>query len=737
MVASVEQAPVARRFVPGDRVGVVVPMPFDTPLDYVVPEGLTLAPGDFVLVELGPRRTLGVAWGPGEGRMARERLKPVLDQLSLRPMTADLRQFVERAAAYTLTPLGMMLRLATRVPDPGAQPKLRKVLDATGAVPARLTPARSQVLDAAAAMGGQGLRPADLAREAGVSSGVVQGLVQAGALAERRVQAEAPFAPLFGQSRSAQLSGAQAEAAAALREAVRSGRFSATLLYGVTGSGKTEVYLEAIAECLAAGRQALVLVPEVALTPAFLTRVETRFGARPAEWHHGVAGPERRRVWRGVAEGRAGLVVGARSALFLPFADLGLIVVDEEHESSFKQEDMVLYHARDMAVLRGSIEGAAVVLASATPSLETVLNAQEGKYSRVILSSRFGPAVMPDISVVDMRGNAPPTNEWLAEPAAAAVTETLAKGQQVLLYLNRRGYAPVTICRRCGERMTAPDSDTWLVEHRYTNRLVCHQTGFSMPKPEKCPHCGAKDTLAPCGPGVERVAEEAQARWPDARVEIFSSDMVDTPGSAKALLERMTMGEIDILVATQAAAKGHNFPGLTLVVGVDADLGLAGGDLRAAERTYQVLTQVAGRAGRAAEKGRVLLQSYQPEHRVTQALASGLRDAFFEAELGSREEIGLPPYGRMAAIILSGQDEQKVNAYARALMQAVPYGEGIEVWGPAPAPFYRLRGLYRVRFLVRGTRQRSLQAFTSDWLSRVKPTSAVRRIVDIDPYSFT
>ncbi|MEM9810216.1 MAG: primosomal protein N' [Pseudomonadota bacterium] len=719
------------------RAKVLLPMPVGDGYDYQVPQGLEIQPGDFVVVPLGPRQVTGVVWpSPSDLSVPDAKLKPMIKRHAAPPLSPQVMDFVDWCARYYMVSRGAILRMVLRG-EQGLQDVRSKTGFRLAPLPEglKLTEKRKAVLQVA---GERALSAKDLASKAGVTESVVRGLADAGALAPVLFDPDPLFDPPQTDRPGRALDLAQTEAADQLRGLMRKDT-GTVLIDGVTGSGKTEVYLEAVAEALRREPtgQALVLLPEIALTLPFLKRLDERFGAAPAHWHSDISSAQRRRVWKRVLDGTCRLVVGARSALFLPWQNLKLIVVDEEHDPAYKQQDGIRYHARDMAVAMGARQSFPVVLASATPSLETVLNAQEGKYSRVILSSRFGPAVMPDISVVDMRGNAPPTNEWLAEPAAAAVTETLAKGQQVLLYLNRRGYAPVTICRRCGERMTAPDSDTWLVEHRYTNRLVCHQTGFSMPKPEKCPHCGAKDTLAPCGPGVERVAEEAQARWPDARVEIFSSDMVDTPGSAKALLERMTMGEIDILVATQAAAKGHNFPGLTLVVGVDADLGLAGGDLRAAERTYQVLTQVAGRAGRAAEKGRVLLQSYQPEHRVTQALASGLRDAFFEAELGSREEIGLPPYGRMAAIILSGQDEQKVNAYARALMQAVPYGEGIEVWGPAPAPFYRLRGLYRVRFLVRGTRQRSLQAFTSDWLSRVKPTSAVRRIVDIDPYSFT
>ncbi|MEL6336098.1 MAG: primosomal protein N' [Pseudomonadota bacterium] len=725
-------------YAPGDRVGVVVPMPFDTPLDYLVPEGLALSLGDLVIVELGPRRTLGVVWGPGEGSMAATRLKPVIDRLDLPPMSEGMRRFVERAADYTLTPLGMMLRLATRVPDPAARPRLRRVLDLTGTAPARMTEARQRVLDAAVALGGQALIPADLAREAGVGTGVLKGLVEAGALAERHVAAEPPFAPLFGQPRSETLSEAQAEAAASLRAAVSAAAFSATLLYGVTGSGKTEVYLEAVAECLAAGRQALVLIPEVALTPGFFARVEARFGARPAEWHHGVAGPERRRVWRGVAEGRAQLVVGARSSLFLPFADLGLIVVDEEHEASFKQEDMVLYNARDMAVLRASIEGAAVVLASATPSLETWANAAAGKYKRIDLPERYGAAVLPRIAMVDMRAEYPGRDRWLTEPLVQAVEARLAAGEQSLLFLNRRGYAPLMLCRACGARFGCPQCDAWLVTHRFRERLICHQCGHTEPIPPACPACGRDDRLAACGPGVERLAEEAAERFPDARIEVLSSDTTEGPAALKLRLAAIAAGEVDIVIGTQMVAKGHNFPLLTLVGVVDADMGLQGGDLRAAERTFQLLYQVSGRAGRADRPGAALVQTTNPDHAVFRAMLSGDAEGFWRGLADERHALGLPPYGRLAGVIVSGEDEDKTAAVARALGQAAPVltDRGIDVLGPAPAPIARLRGRIRFRLLIKAAKGAPLQSAIRDWLAAVKVPSAVRVTIDVDPQSF-
>ena len=724
---------------PASRAKVLLPLPAGNGYDYGVPDGLDVQAGDFVVVPLGPRKVIGVVWHePAEGTVADAKIKPIVARLDAPPLSLAVMRFVDWVASYCMAPRGVVLRLVMRS---GQALETRRGPSAYVRAPSppldlRMTDKRRAVLDAASPDTPR--TAAQLARAAGVTDAVVRSLAKAGALTEAVLDPDAPFAPPDPERAGRPLSDEQAAAAAQLRGTVRARGYTATLIDGVTGSGKTEVYLDAVAEALRdPDAQVLVLIPEIALTLPFLERIKDRFGAPAAAWHSGMTAAQRRRVWKRVADGNARLVVGARSALFLPYANLRMVVVDEEHEQAYKQHDGVLYHARDMAVARGAQDGFPVVLASATPSLETIANVEEGRYDRVVLRGRYGPAEMPPSSVVDLRRATPPKGAWLSDPVVAAVNETLERGEQAMLYLNRRGYAPVTLCRKCGERMTAPDSDTWLVEHRYTNRLVCHHTGFSMPKPEACPHCGAHDSLAPCGPGVERVAEEARIRWPDARIEVFSSDTVMHPGSAKALLARVTEGEVDILVATQAAAKGHNFPGLTLVAAVDADLGLAGGDLRAAERTYQVLSQVSGRAGRAEKPGRVLLQSYQPEHPVIRALTALDRDGFFEAELEGRRQLGFPPYGRLAALILSSDDEAKLQEAARSLVQAVPQAAGVEVWGPAPAPLYRLRGTYRQRFLIKAERRVSVQAFLAAWLDGQKMPHGVRRTVDVDPYSFT
>ncbi|MGA0604201.1 primosomal protein N' [Caulobacter sp. KR2-114] len=715
-------------------VSVLLPMPLPEAFDYAEPEGMHLALGDIVAAPLGPRLLRGVVTGLRDGTGGNRPLKPIAERLDEPPLPPRTLEFVEWAARYAVDAPGQPLAMAIRGLR-APRPKPEKRLRATGRAPARPTPARTRVLEVA----GEGLHAAaELARAAGVSSGVVKGLLDEGALEMLLVEPALPFAPPDVERPHPPLNPSQAAAADVLKAMIDDQGFSVALLDGVTGSGKTEVYLEAAARVLSRDphAQVLVLLPEIALTQAVIDRFERRFGALPAEWHSGVAPPRRRVTWEAVASGEARIVVGARSALFLPFADLKLVIVDEEHDGSYKQEDGFIYQARDLAVARAKIESATIVLASATPSLESLWNAQNGRYRWLRLSDRHGDAELPEIALADLREHPPQAGEWLSPVLTAAMAETLERGEQCLLFLNRRGYAPLVLCQACGEKLKSPDTDSWLVEHRYTGRLVCHLTGFSMPKPDRCPHCTAKDSFVSIGPGVERVEEEARRKFPDARVAVFSSDTAPDAASARALIEAMAAGEIDILVATQAAAKGHNFPNLTLVGVVDADLGLRGGDLRAAERTYQLLAQVSGRAGRHERPGRAILQTWMPDHAVMQALKAGDRDGFVAIEMAEREAAGLPPFGRLAAVIVAGPDPAVVERFVQDLAAAAPNAAGVDVYGPADPPFSLVRGLRRKRFLVRADRNIDLQGFLGAWRARVKVPSSVRMVIDVDPYSF-
>jgi len=723
---------------PPRRVRVLLPLPVPEPFDYRAPADMPLAPGDHVIAPIGPREVLGVVWSVEEGEEAArgaDNLKPITERLPGPPLDDVARRFIEWTARYVITSPGAIMRMVVRSPDALRDPPVISVYAPAPDFAGKITEARTRVLEVAAQ---EPQIPAELARRADVSPGVVKALIDAGGLVRIQRSEDPPFTPPDLSRAGHPLSPAQESAAESLKQLVRAGGYNAALLDGVTGSGKTEVYLEAVAEALASdpSAQALVLLPEIALTQAVLARFEARFGTAPIEWHSAIKPAMRRRAWREVAAGRARLVIGARSALFLPFANLKLIVIDEEHDPSYKQDEGVAYQARDLAVARAKLGECTIVLASATPSLETLVNAQSGRYAHIKLPARHGVAVLPDVQLIDLRLDPPEKGKWLSPKLVEATAEALSRGEQALLYMNRRGYAPLTLCRACGHRMQSPETESWLVEHRYSGRLVCHLTGYSMPKPKACPKCLTPDSFVSIGPGVERIHEEVIERFPEARVEIFSSDTAPNGEAVRALIERMEKGEIDVLIGTQIVAKGHNFPLLTLVGVIDADLGLKGGDLRAGERTYQMLSQVAGRAGRAELKGRALIQTYAPDEAVMQALAAMDRDGFLEAEAQTRELVGMPPYGRLAAIIVSSPSEEQVNAAANELGAAAPNAEGVDVWGPAPAPLAVVRGRHRRRFLIRADRGVDLSAYMAAWASRVKLTTAVRVQIDIDPYSF-
>ncbi|MGD9617396.1 MAG: primosomal protein N' [Alphaproteobacteria bacterium] len=735
----------------GSPVRVLLPLPLRGALDYRPPEaGAAPLPGQFVRVGLGSRRVIGVVWdGQSDGEVPAERLKPVIEILPTPPLRPELRRFIDRVAAYTLAPLGAVLRMAMSVEAALLPLPPRRVCDITPAGLAaldgpgsddnrgdrKLTHARRRVLEAL--HDGGAVSIAEVARRAGSSAAVVRGLIAAGLVEESRVPGTLP-APLSAdrQNDAAKLSPDQLLAARRLLERTGAAGFSVTVLDGVTGSGKTETYFASIAAALDAGRQILVLLPEIALGAQWLDRFRRRFGTEPAQWHSEIGQATRRNTWRAVASGRARVVVGARSALFLPFPDLGLIIVDEEHDPSYKQDDGVAYQARDMAVLRASVARIPIVLVSATPSLETVVNIERGRYERVHLPRRHAQAVLPRIDLVDMRQERLQTGRFLSAPLVEAATQALEADEQVLFFLNRRGYAPLTLCRACGHRMQCPSCTAWLVEHRFTGRLQCHHCGHAETVPALCPECLASGSLVPCGPGVERIKEEVATRFPEARIALMVSDQLTGPRAASELVEAIAAHCYDVLIGTQIVAKGHHFPLLTLVGVVDADLGMAGGDLRAGERTYQLLHQVAGRAGREDRPGRVLVQTYMPEQPVMRALAAGDRDGFLAAEADARRAADLPPFGRLAALIVSAADLDSADEAARALARAAPQMPGVAVLGPAPAPLAILRGRHRRRFLVKAKRGVNLQAVLDEWLGRVRLGGSARLQVDIDPYNF-
>ena len=657
-------------------VQILTPFPVGKAYSYMT-GGQDVNLGDFVVVPLGKKQTVGLVWSlDDEPDVDRSKLKQIIAVADMPPMPDVHRKFINWISIYTMADLGSTFKMS--------MPKMIEN--------AMIKP----------------LKKPDVA----------------------------PCVDIKTFKTGLDLSNDQVEAAKVLTKAIQSDGFSPILLDGVTGSGKTEVYFEALSACFAAGKQALVLLPEIGLSSQFIDRFKRRFGTEPAIWHSDVTPAKKRKIWRGVIEGQTKCVVGARSALMLPFSDLGLIVVDEEHDQSYKQEDGVIYNARDMAIVRAKLGEFPVVLASATPSLETMQNVWDGKYKHVVLPSRFGPAVMPDVKMIDMCEEKTTASVFLSDTLRTAMMATKERGEQSLLFLNRRGYAPLTLCRKCGHRFQCPSCTAWLVEHRKTGRLHCHHCDFDMRIPKTCPECEAEDSLVACGPGVERIAEEARMVMPDANVLLLSSDITNSPKALEDALNEITSGEADVVIGTQLIAKGHNFPKLTCVGVVDADIGLSGGDMRAAERTFQLLHQVSGRAGRSALKGTVYLQSYMPDHTVMQALAAGQRDPFLQLEARERQAANMPPYGKLAGLIISGPKPDMVENYARALARFAPAYTNIQVLGPAPAMLAILRGKHRWRFLLRAPKDVQIQKIVSDWVATVKKPSNVQLKIDIDPQSF-
>ncbi len=707
------------------------------PLDYKLPEGVSAPAGTVVLAPLGPRTVTGIVWD--EGRLpGREfdpsKLRAIREVLPVPPLSEPLRRLIEWTADYYCAAPASVARMVLSSGGALGGPATMTEYRLSGSEGSgRMTPQRKLALETL--VGEQGTIR-ELAGIASVSEGVLRGMVNAGLIEPVTVAIDRPFPPADPEHWVPDLSPDQADVSDRLVNAVAAREYAPFLLDGVTGSGKTEAYFEPVAEAIRQGRQVLVLLPEIALTENFLVRFEQRFGTPPVLWHSSLKSTERRRAWRAIANGTASVVVGARSALFLPYANLGLIIVDEAHEVSFKQDEGVRYNARDVSVMRARFEKIPVVLASATPALESLHMASTGIYERLELPSRFGGATLPKIRLVDLTQEQPGSGRWLAPPLVAALEDRLTKGEQSLLFLNRRGFAPLTLCRNCGHRYQCPNCSAWMVEHRLSARLACHHCGHETGVPAECAECGEPDCLVACGPGVERIADEVAELFPEARVAVATSDTLGSPERAADFIAQAEGGAIDVIVGTQLVTKGFHFPELTLVGVVDADLGLEGGDLRAAERTYQQVAQVAGRAGRGAKPGEVLIQTRHTDSPVIAALEAGDRDAFYEAETEARKDAGAPPFGRWAAIILSSEDEREARAAAMRLGDTRPEQNDLYILGPAPAPLALLRGRYRYRFLVNARRSANLQKVIRGWLDTHNFPPGLRVGVDIDPYSF-
>lgn len=720
-------------------VGVLLPLPFNEPFDYRIDDDVEL--GEIVRVPFGREAQIGVVWKKGKSsKLDDAKIKPVMERINFPPLHVELMKFIEFVAAYNMAFTGLVLRMVLSVRGVFDNPKMTVLYELSGKTLAEAglknSDARWRVMDFLKVMP---FNRQEIAAGAGVGQSVIRALIDAGVLRPVLIENKRQFAPPVPDFQKVKLTREQQAAADELVRKIGNG-FRVTLLNGVTGSGKTEVYFEAAAEAFRQRKQVLILVPEIGLTSQWLGRFEKRFGVKPAKWHSALGNNERVDTWKAVCQGEARIVIGARSALFLPYADLGLIVVDESHDQSFKQEDVVNYQGRDMAVMRGKYEQIPVILSTATPDLETVANVESCKYDELRLTSRYAEAVLPEIKIIDLKEDKPLRGSWgvswLAPTLVEQIKNNYEKGEQTMLFLNRRGYAPLVICRDCGHRIQCPNCTAWLTEHRNAGKLICHHCGHMIPIPKECPECHSETGLTACGPGVERVAEEVRYRFPLAKVKVLSSDFTTNFKEVSAVIEEMEKGEIDILIGTQILAKGHHFPALTLVGIVDADLGLMGSDLRASERTFQLLSQVSGRAGRGEKKGTVYLQTLYPENAVLQALAANDAGRYIELEKKNRRILKMPPYGKLAAVIVSGAKQEETEKTAIWLGQTAFNDAAVTTLGPAPAPIFMLRGKYRYRLLLKTAKNVKIQNVIRQWLQKVKIPGTVRVEVDIDPYSF-
>ena len=731
-------------FKSGDIVKVLIPNVINTGYDYRLTAPADV--GDFVRCTVMNRQYIGVIVGAGDSNLEPSKIKPIIEICKLGHLSGADIDWIYKMSNWTLMAPGAVLRLVLNVPDAFLPPKVEQLYSFNFDTDAKMTEARQSVADAFQSNDNEAMSVNDIINITHVGNSVIKTMIKNGILipVQWREKTVEDFVYKYRDMGNVVLNDEQQAAADAIAKAIDKNEFSVYLLDGITGSGKTQVYFDAALKAYEKGKSVLLMMPEIALTAQFMDRFKQRFGESPVVWHSNLTAARRREIWRGVARGRIKIVVGTRSALFLPWQNLGLIVVDEEHDTSYKQEDMGNYHARDMAVLRGKIAGFPVVLASATPSIETLHNVATGKYNRLRLNSRFGGAQLPTIETIDMRVSRPEPYKLqedaeeksgcLSPQLCEEIKKTLTDKKQVMLFINRRGFAPIVQCKKCGWVSECEDCSVALNYHKHLNKLVCHMCGKTSPLPKTCPKCGMEVSMR--GAGVERIQEEISARFPDAQTAIVSSDTIMSRESLERLVHKMETGEIDIVIGTQILAKGHHFPNLTLVGVVDADMGLFGTDFRAAEHTFQQLFQVAGRAGRGAFPGRVLLQTYQSEHPVIRAICAGNRDDFIAGDMESRRAAKMPPFGQLTAVIVEGSNEKTLKKYCEELAKAAPQLNGGKIMGPIPAQIYQIRNWYRMRFLVSGDARANLQPIVRAWLDKIKQPANIRVKIDVNPQNF-
>ncbi len=712
---------------------VIVPYKVKEPFQYTVPEKMKLSPGDIVSVPLGKKIVKGVIWNRASiKKISQKKLKMIIKKIDCPPISHDLLYLIDWISRYTLSPLGLVLKLV--MPPTDTKDKFKEVYFIIKNPEGKITSGRFKVLEFLENYPNSTSK--EIINATGVSAGIIRGLVKKELILHKTVIDKEEFTANHFNEKKSTLTKEQLSISKKLILKFQSNNFSVTLIDGVTGSGKTEVYFEIISEALRKNFQCLIMLPEISLTQQWLEKFTIRFGQKPIIWHSSVSKSERSNSWKKIQSGQASVVVGARSSLFLPFKKLGLVIIDEEHDTSYKQQDNVIYNARDMAIVRSKLLNIPLILVSATPSLETIFNVKQKKYDMLNLKQRFGSAKLPQISIIDLNSEKISASSWLSKPLINEIDSCLKRNLQSLLFLNRRGYAPLTLCRKCGHRSKCNNCSSWLVAHQTISKLLCHHCGYSIPLKSNCDKCESENSLVLVGPGIERISEEVAKIFPNAKQEVLSSDNLSNPKESAKLFEKIKNNNVDIIIGTQVISKGHHFPNLALVGVVDGDIGLVGGDLRANEKTFQLLFQVSGRAGRESEEGRALIQTYYPDYPVMQSIKKGLRDDFIEYELNSRRRNTMPPYGKLASIIISSEVELEAKKCAQKLSFIAPKSREISVFGPSPAPLKLLRGQFRYRLLIKAKKNTNIQKYITNWISAYPKTSNIKIQIDIDPYSF-
>ena len=660
-------------------INILLPLPFNQTFQYLCNDEEKVELGDFVLVPFKDKIVTGCIWenkSKLKKKLPKKKIRNIEKKLNFSPLNKQNRDFIDWVSNYTMNNLGSTLKLCLSIKQIFKKKKIEKIKDQS----------------------------------------------------------------LNLSSDKFLLTKEQLNAKKYIFQKIDNKKFSTVVIDGVAGSGKTEVYFEAINKCLMEKKQVLVLLPEISMTTQWFDRFKKKFKTNPLLWHSDIKGSEKIKIWKSILEDNVNIVVGARSSLFLPFKNLGLIIIDEEHDQSFKQEEGIIYNARDMAVVRAKISNIPIILCSATLSIETKLNVLERKYDVVKLKQAYGEAGLPEVKIIDLGKNPPEKGMWLADEVHRELKKTIESGNQALFFLNRRGFAPYVFCNSCYKRILCPNCDVGLVFHKKIDNLICHHCGYkSLLENNKkiCKESEKKCDLFLYGPGVEKIYEEIKNKNKNLNIEILTSEEMQKKGKGETILRKFEREEINVIIGTQILAKGHHFPKLTLVVIVDADFGFIGGDLRAAEKTFQLLTQVSGRSGRSRLSGKVLIQSTMADNPILKKIKKFDLNGFFLEELNIRKESGLPPFKKLCSLMLISKNEKKLNDFCRKMKVNIEPSNEFEVLGPAPPFISYVRGKYRKRFIIRCAKNKNIQKFVSIWLKKLQTPFDLKVSIDIDPYNFS